>query len=235
MPKSQAFLTTGTAIFGMATLGIAAVMMFTFPREAELADGFRTPVIAFEFATTETDLGFLTGSDEAATRNREKMDAGHAWDMVFPFAYAGFIVLLLLSLTQKGYGLGRLGILVALAIIPLDINENLVLLRITEALENGASVQTLLPPLYPATWLKWGALSISMLILSIGFGRSKQYVSATFAALTGLGIAACWFSGTKPAMAELMSLLTSLGFLVLVAGACRQAIKLRFSEKQHSA
>jgi hypothetical protein len=117
----------------------------------------------------------LSGSSEANRLNRAKMNAGHVWDMGFPFAYAGFINLMLLRIVKGGHGFVWLGVLFAVLIIPFDINENLTLLQITEALENSASVETLLLELHIATWLKWGAMGASMALLSIGFVAFKEY------------------------------------------------------------
>ena len=142
MVSFQKYTTFGSAIFGIATIIVGIVMLFVFPISADLSEGFRTPIIAFEFAKTEADLSFLSGSSELNRLNREKMDAGHIWDMGFPFAYGGFIALMLLQIAEGGHRFVWLGVLFAVSIIPFDINENLTLLQITEALGNSASTET---------------------------------------------------------------------------------------------
>lgn len=226
MSNLQKYTIQGSTLFGLATILLGLVMVLTFPMSADLAEGFRTPIIAFEFAKTEADLSFLAGSSEASILNREKMVAGHRWDMGFPFAYAGFIALLLLQLTQRNHHFAWLGIIFAVAIIPFDINENLTLLQITAALENSAPVEALLPGLYIATWLKWGAMGVSIAVLAIGFIASKEYLSATVSSLAALGIAICWASGSEPSITELMSALTFIFFLLLSIKSCRQSWKL---------
>ena len=55
------------------------------PREAALADGFRTPILAFEFADSLDDLAFLTGQGELAVAHRAAMDMGNKVDLIFPY------------------------------------------------------------------------------------------------------------------------------------------------------
>ena len=102
MPKLQRYTILGSAVFGVATIVLGIIMLFVFPSSAELTEGFRTPIIAFEFARSDADLAFLSGSGEPAKSNRTMMNAGHRWDMIFPFAYAGFVALLLLQFVLRG-------------------------------------------------------------------------------------------------------------------------------------
>jgi len=198
-------------------------MLFTFPISADLSEGFRTPIIAFEFAKTEADLSFLSGNGELNKLNREKMDAGHFWDMGFPFAYGGFIALMLLQIRKGGHRFIWLGILFAVSIIPFDINENFILLEITKALGNSASIEVLLLELHIATWLKWGALGACIAVLAAGFAVSKEYLSAVVSLLAALGIAVCWASSSESSTAEAMSTLIFLFFLVFSIKACIQS------------
>jgi hypothetical protein len=221
--KLQEQLILACAIFGLGTITLGIIMLFTFPVSADLSEGFRTPIIAFEFARTEADLSFLSGSDDLSLVNREQMDAGHVWDMVFPFAYAGFIALMSLRLAMSGYRLAWLGVLIAVLIIPFDINENLTLLQITNALENSASIHTLLGKLHLATWLKWGAIGASIGVLAVGFAARKAYWSAGVSLLAALGVAVCWVSDSEPSIAEAMSVLTFLFFLFFSVKTCIEA------------
>jgi len=224
MVRFQKYTTFGSTIFGIATIILGVMLLFTFPLSADLSEGFRTPIIAFEFAKTEADLSFLTGNDDVNRLNREKMDAGHnILDMVFPFAYAGFIALMLLQITSRSHRSIWLGVLFALSIIPFDINENLTLLQITEALENSTSTEMLLSELHIATWLKWGAMGTSIAVLAIGFTANKEYMSAVVSLLAALGVAICWASNSSPVTAEAMSALAFLFFLTLSIKSCVQS------------
>jgi len=224
--KVPEYILIGAAIFGLATIILAIIMLFTFPMSAELSEGFRSPIIAFEFAKTEADLAFLSGSSELSRLNRENMDAGHQWDMFFPFAYGGFIALMLLKLARGGRGFAWLGILFALLIIPFDLNENQTLLQITAALEHSNTVESLLQELHTATWLKWGAIGLSISVLSLGFFANKEYSSAALSTLTALSIAASWGTNAQPNITEAMSVILSLFFLIFAIQACIQIWRL---------
>jgi len=60
MTRLQTYTVFSSAIFGLATIFLGAILLGIFPSTAELAEGFQTPVIAFEFAKTESDLSFLS-------------------------------------------------------------------------------------------------------------------------------------------------------------------------------
>jgi hypothetical protein len=223
MPELTKFAVVGSAIMGIATVVLGLIMLFVFPSSAELSAGFRTPIIAFEFARTDADLAFLSGDSETSRLNREKMDAGHRWDTLFPFAYAGFIALLLLQSVTRGQYWLALAIPIALLIIPFDLRENSILLAITNALSNSASTEVLLQELYVATWLKWGALGLSITVLAIGFVAEKAYPSAAISAIAALSIATCWVANSAPALTEVMSAAIFIFFTYFSIRACAHA------------
>lgn len=213
MTRFQKYTVFGAAIFGMATLILGTVLLFTFPMSANLTSGFQTPIIAFEFAKTEADLAFLSGNTEISRLNRTQMDAGHAWDMLFPFAYGGFIGLMLLRNTNGGRRFVWSSVLIAGSIVLFDINENLTLLQITDVLETSGSAEALLPALHLATWLKWGAIGVSITAIACAFAATKKYYSATLSMITALSVAVCWASDSKPEIAETMSMIIFLYFV----------------------
>lgn len=211
------------ACCGAATLVIAVTMFTIFPASAELNRGFWSPVLAFEFAMSEADLGFLTGSGDEATRLRAAMDAGHQWDMFFPFAYGGLLAALLV---QRALGRERLmwiGVPFALATIPTDIRENLVLLDITATLARGESAVPLLPALYVATWLKWGALAVAMGVLAIGLLKHGGRVRAVLGLTGSVLIALTWLTDAYAMVAEIMGLAVFAFFLAVAVVALRDA------------
>lgn len=227
MRDRQGATLASAALLGAATIALGVGMLFIFPWQANLSEGFRTPIIAFEFARSPGDVAFLTGGDAAAAANRAKMRAGHRWDTVFPFAYAGFIACLLLHLAARGHRWLWFAVPVALLIIPLDLRENAVLVAITDALEQGDPVERLLTELHIATWLKWGALGLSLAALAIALLADRAYLAAAVSAVAALGIAACWASDSAPRVAEAMSALTALFFLYLPARTLVQAWRYR--------
>lgn len=226
MTRFQQGTILSAAVFGIATMLLGIVILLSFPLTADLPAGFRTPIIAFEFAQKEADLAFLSGSSATSQLNREKMDAGHFWDMGFPFAYGGFLALMLLQIAKGGFRFAWLGIVFALLIIPFDIHENLILLQITNALEHSAAIDTLLVQLHTATWLKWAAVGVCAAVLAAAFAAKKQCLAALVSALAALAIAACWVSNTAPVLAEAMSTIIFLFFLFLTVSACMQSWKI---------
>jgi len=212
-------LILATLVSGAATIGLALIMIGVFPSKADLADGFRTPIIAFEFADSEGDLGFLTGSSEAARANRAAMDEGHRYDMVFPFAYGGLLVLLALRLAREGESRAWFGVGFALATIPADIHENLVLLDITAALERGEPVVNLLTPLYIATWLKWCAIAIAIGVIAAALLRKRSWWTGSVSAAASASIVLTWITGADAVVAETMTIVVFVFYLVFVAEA----------------
>ena len=221
---SNRTLDIACAVVGVLALGLGLLTVLSFPLTAELPAGFRTPIIAFEFAAAESDLSYLAGGGAIETANRAKMEAGMRWDMAFPFAYAGFLLLLLLQLVQAGQRLALIGIPFAVLIVPLDINENISLLRIIEALGAGEMAVELLPGLHRATWLKWGAIAVAIALFALGLMRTRAYWSAVLSGMAALTIVFCWISGSNPVIAETMSIILSIFFLVFGINSC---LKLR--------
>ncbi len=225
LSKNNKNLAIATATIGICTLILGLVTSLNFPSKANLSEGFRTPILAFEFAKTEADLSFLSGNGIIEKTNREKMDAGHRWDMAFPFAYGGFIILLLLQIIKRQRILWA-GVLFAFLIIPFDINENLVLIKITKALSNTDSISTLLLELNIATWLKWGALGMSMFVLGTGYIKNNEYWSAMIAILTALSIGVCWVTSSNPVFVETMAIFSLVFFLFFTIKSSIQVWKI---------
>ena len=63
-----------TAIFALLTLIFSCIMLLVYPAEANLKNGYHTPVIALELAQSTDELSFLTGNGEIESKNREKTE-----------------------------------------------------------------------------------------------------------------------------------------------------------------
>lgn len=206
------YLIFGSTITGAITLILGLLLFLVFPFKAELSDGFQTPIIAFEFAKSEKDLAFLNGTHTTQETNRNKMTQGLTLDMFFPFAYGGFIALLLLGTTSIGKRTAYLGATIAVLIIPFDIYENIVLLEIISALKDNQPISELLLTLNFSTWLKWGAISLSMILFAKNLIHQSNKISPFVAAIPAFSIFLCWALGDHPILAELMTLLVSIFF-----------------------
>lgn len=197
-------LRIGLAFLVVVTLTLAVASSGAFPSDADLSDGWRTPILAFELARTEADLAFLAGL--AAEPVRAAMDAGHRWDTVFPFAYGALLAAALASVRQRW---ASAGIGLALLAIPLDLVENHQLVAITDALRHGQSGAPWLPWLMAATWLKWGSLAAALGCYAAARGRQTPIVSLLCSVAPLLTVAA-GLSGA-PLLGEAMALVVVLG------------------------
>lgn len=193
-----------------ATLALAAAVVVAFPAEAPLADGWRTPIIAFELARTPADLTWLRGPHAAGLR--DAMRAGHRVDTVFPFAYG---LLLAASCRAASGRWSTVAVGLALAAIGLDLGENATLAGMTEALESGGDGAVGLRWLVPLTWAKWGAIGGALLSLCLAQWRAEPRVALVLAPLA-LSVPVAGFTGA-PAAGESMALAVSLAFGLLAA------------------
>lgn len=220
-------LTLITSIFGLMTILLGLILLSILPSKANLSDGYRTPVIAFEFARVESDLSFLSGTSAVSQKNRKQMVNAHSWDMVFPFAYGGLLFLLLLGLFFNGFRLAALGLPISLLAIYFDLVENFTLLEILQILNSQSVVGEYLASLYPITWLKWGSIAICIFIISIGLFLKKEYYSFGIGVAASLTSFCCWFLSTPPLLAELMSLLIAI-FFVWVSGKTFLSLRVQY-------
>lgn len=223
MRRVQLNLAEVTALFGLATVVLGLIIVLILPTSADLTNGFRTPIIAFEFAQSGNDLAFLAADDEI----QDKFDQAHRWDMVFPVAYGLFLALLLIQSARANFKWLILFVPLALLAIPFDIWENMILIEITELLRNDNSAVHLLNRLQIATWLKWGMIGIGAGAVGVGEWRNGSYWSATIGVSTFGITAVCWLSDSDPRCVELMALLVFIFFLWFFAKQCVQIWRSR--------
>lgn len=211
-------ITLFSAVLALATLGISIIMLYLMPAQATLSNGFYTPIIAFEFAQSHHDLLFLSGD----VANREGMYRGLHWDMLFPFAYAGLLFLLLLPYRNAKSPTVWLGMLFSLLAIPADIYENWVLLSILDALTEQHNTALLLAELHTATWLKWGAMGIGFAALAMLDFKNNKKLHLLFSLLAALSVLICFLSQSKPLLTELMMLCFTLFYAFHIPRCCYQ-------------
>ncbi len=200
-----------TGFLALGTLALALYGLTLFPAKAALQDGWQTPIIAFELARSPTDLAFLSGA--SAQGLRAKMAAGQQLDQIFPFFYAGLLLVSLLAALGKkaGIKLSMLGI--PFCIIWADLWENAVIGSILDRLNQGQGIDQFLP-LMASTWTKWGLIGLSFLLLAHAERKESKLV-------LGLGLicflltVVAGFSGS-PVLGEAMALSVSVGLLVLM-------------------
>lgn len=137
-------------------LGVAviAVSMFIFPAfPAEMADKSinKTPVYAFEFATSQQDLVAVFGSKDDPERSARvsAMDTGNYLDFAYMLFYSLFIASFFFAVRQTREG-GLWLVLAASAIVAgaSDFAENMILLEITKDLEAARGLEYLGIPVH---------------------------------------------------------------------------------------
>jgi len=205
-------------IFGITavTLGLAIATGSTFPTEADLAPGWRTPIIAAELARTPADLAFMAGPDNEPIR--AAMDAGHRYDTLFPFAYGS--LLFFSAYTARAHRLARVAMFAALLAIGMDLRENAVLIEITSVMRDGGGPEPYLSALFAATWVKWCAIAAALASIGIAEwtkSKGRAVVLGAVALLAPLAMVT-----GSPALGEAMGLGTVVGFLTLVVRAWQQ-------------
>lgn len=223
MANMQGFFTlrTATIAVGILTLVYTIVLSSVLPSEAAGIGDYQSPILAFEFAETADDLAFLAGDANAGMR--AAMDEGNTYDMAYPFLYGGLMAFWLLAFARKGNPMAWAGLVAAVLIIPADINENMVMLAITDVLGRAEDPTPLLPVLVIATWIKWGLIAFAALILAIHFLKARWFVGVGLGALAGLSLLALWFIRPAPALADTAGLLTGLLLLYLCLSAFRRS------------
>lgn len=218
--KNNKRITAAIVMLGVLTVVVALVITFIMPTKTSLthnmAQGFFTPVIAFELARTPMDLAFITGADAATTELRNAFRTGLQWDMLFPFLYGGFILLLLIkALRSEGEHTEtttKLGVLFAFTIPFTDLLENWAMLRILNVLDaQGTFTGRILANLELTTWLKWLFIGLAFGMLMIHFYTqtknkvSNQTMPAVMAGFCFVSTLAA-FTTLSPLMGEIMGL-----------------------------
>lgn len=167
-----------SAIIGIGVIIISLVLMLTGPQETgPMADGFFTPIIAFEFASDVHDVNLIFYSDDSQLIETaiSSITFGTRLDFLFMVLYGAF--LLAFSLTCASLTGNRLFYLPAfLAILTalFDLLENLQLLSIMQQLGSG-NFTTQIDYLHLFTWLKWGTLSAIFLLLIPFFQKAGVF------------------------------------------------------------
>ena len=216
--KQKPFIISG--IIGLVVIGMSLILMRVNPRSAnELAAGFWTPIIAFEFAESETDVVLILGQigtpDQA-----ELIDAftrGNNLDFVYMVLYGVFLFIFAftcvrLSGNKLFYIAAGLAVLVPIA----DMLENLQLQAILTGFVAGDDFSNNLARLKLFTWLKWGGLAFTFLLLTPFFTHGNafvRFIGVYTAVPFVLGVLSYFSGGT---LKEIFALSVALMFLLLI-------------------
>lgn len=212
-------------VLAVATLVLAALMGQAPAPVIPMADGFRTPILALEFARSSNDVGFLAGDDaetlKAALREIQRLDR------YFPLAYAGMAAALFAGLALRDNKLALLGLIAALATIPADWSENRAINSFlgidaysdalsqrpaddpeaVEWFENfSIHLEAMVVDIRESTWIKWGLIALYAAVFAAVLAMQGRRLLAIPSAVAALAILATWLSGSNGHVAELMGL-----------------------------
>lgn len=204
----------------LATI-VAVIIALLLPTTAPMADGYITPVIAFELAQTTEELQFLSGGSNAAIMRRGQFYDGLAWDMLFPWLYGGFIFLLLVKALRAEGSQQRkstkMGVVAAMLIPLCDMAENMSMIRIIDAfntpqlITHGMLSDELVTGLQITTWAKWLMIGGAMTMLMVHFVRhryddmKKPRMAIAVSGFCGVSTLAAFVS-RSPILGEIMGL-----------------------------
>jgi hypothetical protein len=149
-------------ILGIITLLLGITLAMTYPyKMAQMPDGFFSPITAFEFIQTDTEVLQLFG--EPGTSQNEWITAintGNTIDYIFIIFYCSFMASLTWYFIKKTAHKWLYVFLLTIVIIALsDVIENIQLSKITNNL-NLTTFKEPLGYLFTFTWLKWGSLAL---------------------------------------------------------------------------
>jgi len=175
------FAPTGLYIFPI--LALVFFMEFYLPSGAP--EGYKSFIVAFEFAKTPAEIQTLfTGLSSETLKN---IDKANYIDFGFMLAYSLFLGLMFkkaASVFKRRWLLW--GILLSVFIFLADFAENILLLNITKIYVSGSEIEILIPilkNLHLVTWLKWGSLAVAFVLFFFGIKKNTGLAKFTGAAL----------------------------------------------------
>jgi hypothetical protein len=214
---NKPFRTVG--FIGLVVVLVSLVLTGIFPKEAlVMPEGFKTPILAFEFVKTNQEIINLFGTeDEVRADLVQAFDLGNWVDFVYMVLYSAFLFrFAATAVTQSRRKLFYVGSLLAGVILLGDLLENIQLLQITAVIDSGNFNQQLaLLPIF--TWVKWGGLALYFLLLSPYFFLAE----ATFPRLIGIAAILTFALGgsaflSRSALNEYYALSVALMFVLII-------------------
>ena len=179
--KIHPFARTGLFIFPI--LIMVLFMEFYLPSDAP--EGYKSFIVAFEFARTPAEIQTLFADLEP--EEIKNIDIANYIDFGFMLAYSLFLGLLFkksVSVFKKRWLIW--GAIFSVFIFLADLAENIFLLHITRIYSSGSDIEIFtatLKNLHLATWLKWGGLSVFFILFFFGIKKNSGLAKFTSGAL----------------------------------------------------
>ncbi len=206
-------------LVGLLVIATSLVLLVILPSKGpSMAQGFVTPVIAFEFAQSTQDILGIFGETDSPERQARvrAMDLGNQLDYLYMVLYAGFLALFSLKCTSlTGKRIFQIPAGLAMVALVADALENIQLFGITARLETLDFAPQLLA-LHWMTWAKWGSLALAFALLAPYFFKGEKYALTIGACgLVCLGLAILAFFAGAP-FYEMLGAGTGVMFLLTI-------------------
>jgi hypothetical protein len=215
--NNRPFLIPG--LIGLAVILVSVISLIVFPQTSPgQIKGFRSPIIAFEFAETDEEINTLFGADGSPEQAEmvRKMDQGNNLDYLYMLLYSGFLLSFsLLAARQSGQKWVYIGAGLAVLALVGDALENVQLLTITTNLQSSNFLEAL-KRLHWFTWLKWGSLALYFLVMAGWFWGNGRFGKL----MATIGIINCLLGLTafiqRGLLTEPFTLFVALMFLLMI-------------------
>ena len=209
---------------GLLVIGMSIVLMMIFPSRAPwLMDGFFTPIIAFEFVQSQSEVfrlfGLSSSPDQLSMTQFmiKAMDLGNRLDYIYMVLYTSFLFFFsFVCAKNTGRRYYYAGSILSFIILAADALENIQLLRITSKVASHDFGKEL-SLLHWFTWMKWGGITVVFLILAPYFLKGRNYSKV----IAAIGVSSFIFSILaylhRSVLNELLGLSVALMFLMMIA------------------
>ncbi|MCB0501294.1 MAG: hypothetical protein KDC92_16805 [Bacteroidetes bacterium] len=204
-------------LFGIPMLIMGGILLFINPRaEANLAEGFYTPIIAFEFIQSAVEVRNYF-QVEFPNIYRNDMMLGNNLDFLFMFFYSAFLGFTGLGILKETKERALwLPIVLTIVMFFADLFENLTMASIiTDHFNGKVIVPSYFGNLKFFTWLKWGSIAAVLLMYSGYFWQRNKWakIIAVVAAINFAVAIAAFFH--RSVLNEIMASMVILLFLMV--------------------
>jgi hypothetical protein len=214
---NKPFMKTG--FLGLLVIGMSVVLLMVFPSKAPwMMDGFFTPIIAFEFVQSQSEVCQLFGLSDSPDQLSmiKAMDFGNRLDYIYMVLYSSFLFFFsFVCAKNTGQRYYYAGSMLSFIILVADALENIQLLRITAKITSQDFGKEL-SLLHCFTWIKWGGITVVFLILAPYFFKGRSYSKV----IAAIGISSFILSVlaylNRSVLNELLGLSVALMFLLMI-------------------
>lgn len=204
---------------GLLVIGMSIVLLMVFPSKAPwMMDGFFTPIIAFEFVQSQSEVCRLFGLSDSPDQLSmiKAMDFGNRLDYIYMVLYTSFLFFFsFVCAKNTGQIYYYAGSILSFVILVADALENIQLLRITAKITSQDFGKEL-SLLHCFTWIKWGGITVVFLILATYFFKGRTYSKVIAAIEISSFILSVLTYLNRSVLNELLGLSVALMFLMMI-------------------